>query len=78
MPTDEIFEKLNQIEKILVNLNSKNYKPFLKTKDACEYMSCSKNTLIKICIDNELYPIKISGVNYYKLSDLENLFSVAR
>ena len=78
MQTDEIIKMLNQIEKKIEHLDSKFTKPHLKTKDACEFMSCSPNTLNKICIEYDIYPIKIAGVNYYNISDLQNLFNVSR
>jgi hypothetical protein len=74
MTIDELFKQLKQIDAKLDHLQSTPVKTHLKTRDACEYLSASQNTLMKICIHYNIIPQKICGVNYYKVSDLENVF----
>jgi len=75
MTNDELLKQLKQIEAKLDHLQSTPVKTHLKTRDACAYLSASQNTLMKICIHHNIMPQKILGVNYYKVSDLENLFA---
>jgi len=75
MTNEELFKMLIRIEGKLDYLQSIPVKTHLKTKEACEYLSVSPNTLIKICAENDIYPKPIGGANYYKVSDLERLFS---
>jgi hypothetical protein len=51
-------------------------KPYLKTKEACNFLSVSPNTLTKICAANGIKPLEVkgSGLNYYKAGDLISLF----
>jgi hypothetical protein len=74
MTIDELFKQLKQIEAKLDLLQSTPVKTHLKSRGACEYLSTSQNTLMKICIHYNIIPQKICGVNYYKVSDLENVF----
>jgi hypothetical protein len=78
MSIEKIEERLISIERMLSGIMQKqNQKPeitHLRTKDACEYLSVSENTLMKICVHNNIYPVKISGLNYFSLSDLQALF----
>ena len=80
MNIDEISKQLKQIEAKLDHLQSTPVKTHLKTRDACEYLSVSPNTLIKICAENNIPPIQIdgSGSNYFRFKDLENLFTQGR
>jgi hypothetical protein len=52
-------------------------KPYLKTKEACNFLSVSPNTLTKICAANGIKPLEVkgSGLNYYKAGDLISLFN---
>lgn len=74
----DINERLERIETLLNKQQMTPPRTHIKTKDACGYMSVSPNTLNKICIENNIYPVKIAGCNYYKISDLEKLFDEAR
>jgi hypothetical protein len=78
MAIEKIEERLVSIERMLLGImQNQKQKPVithLRTKDACEYLSVSENTLLKICAQNNIYPLKISGLNYYSLSDLQALF----
>lgn len=80
MTIDELYKQLKQIEAKLDYLQSTPVKPYLKTKDACEYLSVSPNTLKKICAENNIPPEQIegSGSNYYRTRDLLNLFTQGR
>jgi|688.fasta_scaffold233079_2 hypothetical protein len=77
MNNDELIERLQRIESMLERMHSEPTKPFLKTKDACNFLSVSPNTLIKICAANGIKPLEIkgSGLNYYKAGDLISLFN---
>lgn len=75
MTNEELFKMLTRIEGKLDYLQSIPVKTHLKTKDACEYLSVSPNTLNKICAENDIYPKQLGGSNYYKVSDLESVFS---
>jgi hypothetical protein len=78
MSIEKIEERLIAIERMLSGIiQNQKQKPeitHLRTKDACEYLSVSENTLMKICVHNNIYPVKISGLNYFSLSDLQALF----
>ena len=78
MSIEKIEERLISIERMLSGImQNQKQKPaitHLRTKDACEYLSVSENTLMKICVHNNIYPVKISGLNYFSLSDLQALF----
>jgi hypothetical protein len=78
MNFDELYKQLKQIEAKLDHFQSTPVKTYLKTRDACEYLSVSQNTLMKICIHYNIIPQKICGVNYYKVSDLENVFRAGK
>jgi hypothetical protein len=58
-------------------MHSEPTKPYLKTKEACNFLSVSPNTLIKICAANGIKPLEVkgSGLNYYKAGDLISLFN---
>lgn len=66
--------KLQIPQLIAVALANINNRTHFKTKEACEFLSCSPNTLNAICIQYQIYPKKISGSNYYSKSDLERVF----
>jgi hypothetical protein len=77
MSNEKIAEKLIEIEKILLGMKNdslKLEKTHLKTKDACEFLGVSQNTLLKICVEHEIYPVKLSGLNFYTVEDLKSLF----
>lgn len=50
-------------------------KDHLKTDDACYYLSCSPNTLTKICRRNKILPERIGGENYYCVDQLRSIFN---
>ena len=75
MTNEELFNLLVRIEGKLDQLQSTPIKMYLKTKEACNYLSVSPNTLTKICVEYGIYPITIGGSNYYRVSDLEKLFN---
>lgn len=75
MTNEELFKLLKQILAKLDHLQSTPVKTHLKTRDACEYLSVCENTLMKICIQNNIYPVKLSGLNYFALSELKSLFN---
>jgi hypothetical protein len=77
MNNDELIERLQRIESMLERMHSEPTKPFLKTKEACNFLSVSPNTLIKICAANGIKPLEVkgSGLNYYKAGDLISLFN---
>ena len=62
---------------MLERMHSEPVKPFLKTKEACNFLSVSPNTLTKICAANGIKPLEVkgSGLNYYKAGDLISLFN---
>lgn len=72
---EEIFKILVRIEAKLDQLQSTPIKTHLRTKEACNYMSVSPNTLTKICAEYGIEPKPIVGSNYYRVSDLEKLFN---
>ena len=78
MTTDELLNQLKRIEAKLDNTLSIPTKSHLKTKDACDYLSVCPNTLTKICIEYGIEPRQICGSNYYRVKDLENLFTQDR
>jgi len=77
---DELIERLKLIEALLGQFLSIPQKPFVKTKEACEYLSVCENTLKKICAANGIKPLEVkgSGSNYYRIRDLESLFTEGR
>lgn len=72
---EEIFKLLVRIEGKLDQVQSTPIKTHLKTKEACNYLSVSANTLNKICAEYGINPKPIGGSNYYRVSDLEKLFN---
>jgi hypothetical protein len=76
MNNEGIIERLQSIETLLERIVSSPVKPYLKTKEACNFLSVSPNTLIKICAANGIKPLEVkgSGLNYYKADDLISLF----
>ena len=54
--------------------NSKIEKSHYKVDEACLFLSCCRNTLTNICIEYDIYPTKVLGVNYYKIEDLKQVF----
>ncbi len=70
-----IEKKLDRIERKLEHFQSIPVKTHLKTKEACEYMSACPNNLKKICAEFGINPKPIGGAKYYKVSDLESVFS---
>ena len=78
MTIDELAEELKEIRSLLYLSKSTPIKTHLKTKDACDYLSVCPNTLMKICIHYNIIPQKICGVNYYKVSDLDNVFRAGK
>ena len=68
----ELVELLNRIETPQPVIQRKQ----LKTSEACKYLDCCKNTLDKICLEYNIPVFKICGVKYYRIEDLDNLFSV--
>ena len=77
---DELIERLRRIEVMLDHTLLNLSRPFVKTKEACEYLSVCENTLKKICAANSIKPMEVkgSGSNYYRIRDLENLFTEDR
>ena len=77
MNNDELIERLKKIEAMLERIMNPPVQPYLKTKEACKFLSVSPNTLTKICAANGIKPheVKGSGSNYYKANDLLNLFT---
>jgi hypothetical protein len=77
MNNDELIERLQRIESMLERMHSEPTKPYLKTKEACNFLSVSPNTLTKICAANGIKPLEVkgSGLNYYKAGDLISLFN---
>ena len=62
-------------EYVEIERNNETVKtPYLKSYDARKYLSCSQNTLNKICRNHNIFPIKILGVKYYIKADLDALF----
>ena len=80
MTINEIAEEIKEIKTLLYHLQSTPIKTHLKTKEACEFLSVSPNTLKNICAENNIPPKQIdgSGSNYYRVKDLENLFTQGR
>lgn len=74
MSNDEIGKLLNRIETMLINIQNMPAKTYLKTKEACQYLSVSQNTLTKICGEYGINPKKIGGCLYYPVQDLNRLF----
>jgi hypothetical protein len=72
---EELFKLLVQIERKLDLVQSTPIKTHLKTKEACNYLSVSPNTLTRICAEHGIDPKPIGGCNYYRVSDLEKLFN---
>jgi hypothetical protein len=79
MNTNYLNFEMNEVKKIVSQLVKKvESRPmdrkYLKTTEACEYLSCSKNTLRKICGKYRIYPHKVLSENYYAIADLEKVF----
>ncbi len=71
----ELSEIRDSLKKIENKINSgKIEKTHYKAIEACRFLSCSRNTLNAICIEYEIYPVKVLGVYYYKLEDLQKVF----
>ncbi len=68
----EIKVSLKKIETTIKN--SKIEKSHYKVDEACLFLSCCRNTLTNICIEYDIYPVKVLGVNYYKIEDLKRVF----
>ena len=71
---EEVLIKLNRIEEMIKVSASMPQKSHLKVNEACKFLSVSKNTLTKICIEYNIHPIKIGGVNYYSVKELQQVF----
>ena len=76
MSLDDLYEKLQHIEAEIKKFGSPVVKDYYKKDEACEYLSCSPNTLTKLCITYNVYPVKLRGENYYKISDLRRMFEM--
>ena len=69
----KIYAKLDELSTALKN--QQNWPPYLKTDQACKYLSCSPTTLREICIDYNVLPQKKRGVNYYVRADIDRIFA---
>jgi hypothetical protein len=78
---DEIFEQkqeeLRQIireelSRFFSNSLQYQHRPYLKTGEVCELLSCSPNTLKEICVQYNIKPKRLIGTNYYRRSDIDN------
>ena len=79
MNVDDVKNELNEVKNTLSQLVKAIELPAMKrthvkTSDACYYLSCSKNTLIKMCGHYGIHPMKVLGENYYAIADLERVF----
>jgi hypothetical protein len=79
MNADDVRRELNEVKDTLSLLVKAMELPAMrrthvKTSDACYYLSCSKNTLIKMCGHYGIHPMKVLGENYYAIADLERVF----
>lgn len=75
---EKIMSKLQELQiqvQQLSRLIGQPVKEKLKTKEACEYLGISENTLRARCIENQVYPEKSGGLNYYKVSDLKRILN---
>jgi hypothetical protein len=72
---NEINEVKNTLSQLVKAIEIQAMKrTHVKTSEACYYLSCSKNTLIKICGHYGKQPMKVLGENYYAIADLEQVF----
>ena len=78
---DDVKTELNELKKIIDTLTKTIMTPRLepthvKTKEACNFLKCSRNNLIKICANNDIRPVKIKGCgeNYFRVTDLKRAF----
>ena len=53
--------------------NSRIERSHYKADEACHFLNCSRNTLNAICVEYDIYPVKVLGVYYYKIEDLRNV-----
>ena len=79
MNVDDVKNELNEVKNTLSQLVKAIELPAMKrthvkTIEACYYLSCSKNTLIKMCGHYGINPMKVLGENYYAIADLERVF----
>jgi hypothetical protein len=79
MNVDDLRNELNEVKNTLSQLvkameSQAMKRKYVKTSEACYYLSCSKNTLIKMCGHYCIQPIKVLGENYYAIADLEKVF----
>jgi hypothetical protein len=77
---DDVRKELNELKNTIAVLTEKISAPTLerthvKTKEACTFFSCSKNTLNKICAYYGVCPIKVMGEYYYPVADLQKVFA---
>ncbi len=80
MNVDDVKNELNEVKNTLSKLVKAIELPAMKrthvkTSDACYYLSCSKNTLLKMCGHYGIHPIKVLGENYYAIADLNRVFA---
>jgi len=68
----KIYDKLNELTTGLKSQH--DWPPYLKTEQACKYLSCSPGTLRKFCIEHEVFPQKKLGENYYIRADIDQIF----
>ena len=79
---DEVRKELTELKNTIAVLTEKISAPRLerthvKTKEACTFFSCSKNSLNKICAYYNIRPTKLMGENYYHIADLKRALAQA-
>jgi hypothetical protein len=77
---DDVKKELIELKNTIAVLTEKISAPpmertHVKTKEACTFFSCSKNTLNKICAYYGVCPQKIMGEYYYSVADLKKVFA---
>src|SRR5688572_26971484 len=66
-------EKTTQIvERVIKNYNEESDKDkLLSTKDVCDLLKITPQTLTNYCEQQKLNPLKLNGKNYFKNSDIQ-------
>ncbi len=78
MELDKILKEIEELKDLVRSLKGTMRQPapqFLRTKAACSHIQRSENSLRALCIQYNVSPTKVGGINYYKISDLDRILS---
>jgi len=68
-------ELISELKGLLLSVNKKQQKDYLKATEVRKMLGISANTLLNLRVTGKLRSSKVGGIHYYRYTDIEKLMT---